>query len=82
MNWEIRPLPVFLPDAARARKAAHALERETQIQWEIDRLRHSQADAAKDLWRSGRFEVYPHAETHSYSKSNSEGGREGRRPFR
>jgi hypothetical protein len=43
-------LPIFIPDNATARKAADALEREAQIQGEIDRLRHAQSEFAKDLW--------------------------------
>lgn len=43
-------LPIFIPDNATTRKAADALERETQIQGEIDRLRRSQSEFAKDLW--------------------------------
>lgn len=44
-------LPVFVPDIEATRKAIDALERETQIQREVDRLRLEQAEFAKDLWK-------------------------------
>lgn len=44
-------LPVFVPDIETAREAIDALERETQIQREIDQLRRRQAEFAEDLWK-------------------------------
>jgi hypothetical protein len=44
-------LPIFVPDRETIPKAVYVLERETQVQQEIDRLRQSQAGFAKDLWK-------------------------------
>jgi len=43
-------LPVFVPTVEQAQQAGDVLEREAQLQREIDSLRRAQAEVAKDLW--------------------------------
>jgi type I restriction enzyme M protein len=47
---ELTRLPVLVPDLETARRAGEALEEESRIQGEIDRLREAQAEAARDMW--------------------------------
>lgn len=43
-------LPIFVPDRETVQKAVDALEQETKLQREIDRLHQAQTEIAKDLW--------------------------------
>ena len=43
-------LPIFVPDRETVQKAVDALEQETKLQREIDRLHQAQTEFAKDLW--------------------------------
>jgi len=43
-------LPIFVPDRLTAEKAKAALDIETELQGQIETLRKTQANAAKDLW--------------------------------
>lgn len=47
---ELLRMEVLVPSPAIARQATEALEREEQLQDEIDRLREAQSEVAKNLW--------------------------------
>ncbi len=47
---ELMRMQVLVPTLDTARRAGDALEEESRIQGEIDRLRRAQAEVAKDLW--------------------------------
>ncbi|MDV7211337.1 N-6 DNA methylase [Azotobacter beijerinckii] len=47
---ELERLQILLPDQESSQHAIHALEKEADLQQEIDRLRQEQAKIAADLW--------------------------------
>ena len=47
---ELIHLPILVPDIKTSRHALEALEREADLQQQIDRLRQEQAQVASDIW--------------------------------